>query len=54
MYIWLWCKRQKERGHWYALHVVGRIILRWISEKWYGAVGTGLISLTIGKSGGFF
>jgi hypothetical protein len=33
MHIGLWCERQKERGHWNALNVGGRIILRLILDK---------------------
>ena len=36
-----WLGNLKERDHWGAPNVDGRIIVRWIFRKWEGVVGTG-------------
>ena len=41
-----------KRDHWGDQEVDGRIILRWISRKWEGVVGTGWSWLRIGTGGG--
>jgi hypothetical protein len=43
MHIVFWWKSQKERDHYEDLEVGGRIILKWILEKYDGVVSTGLI-----------
>jgi hypothetical protein len=45
---------QKEREDLKELDVDGRIMLRWILEKVYGVVWTGLIWLRIGKVAGSY
>ena len=47
-----WWGNVRERDHWGDPDVDGRIILRWISRKWEGVVGTGWSSLRIGTDGG--
>jgi hypothetical protein len=47
-----WWKSQKERDHQEDLDVGGSVILRWILEKQYGILWTGLIWLGIRTSGG--
>jgi hypothetical protein len=42
----------RERDHWGDPDVDGRIILRGISRKWEGVVGTGWSGLGIGTGGG--
>ena len=41
-----------EGNHWVDQDLDGRIILRWISRKWEGVVGTGWSWLRIGTGGG--
>ena len=43
VYTGLWWGNLKERDHLEGLGVDGRIILRWIYRKWFGATWTGLI-----------
>jgi hypothetical protein len=48
MHIGFWWVSQKEGDQYTDLDVGGRIILRWILEKYDGVVWTGLIWLRIG------
>jgi hypothetical protein len=52
MHIGYWRESQKERDHEEEEDVSGWIILKWVLERWDGAVWTGLICLRIGTSGG--
>ena len=45
---YIWWGNLRERDHWGAQEVDGRIILRWILRKWGGVVGTGWSWLRIG------
>jgi hypothetical protein len=45
-------KPEGERDHKEDFHVGGRVILRWILEKYDGVVWAGLMWLSIGTSGG--
>jgi hypothetical protein len=47
-----WWENQKVRHHQEDLEIGGRIILKWIVEKYDGVVWTGLIWHMIGTSGG--
>jgi len=47
-----WWGNLRERDHWGDPDANGRIILRWISRKWEGFVGTGWSWLRIGTGGG--
>jgi hypothetical protein len=49
--IGFWWERKKERYNYEDLDVGGRIILRWIVEKYDGVVWTGFIWLGIRTSG---
>jgi hypothetical protein len=52
MHMGYWWESLKERDHYEDLGVRGRIILRWILERWDGVVWTGMIWLRIGTGGG--
>jgi hypothetical protein len=53
MHIGIWWERFNEIHHFEDVDVDGRIILRWILEKYNGVVWTGgFICLKIGTSGG--
>jgi hypothetical protein len=47
-----WSGDLRKRDHLEDLDVDGRIILKWIFNKWDGEVRTGLIWLRIGAGGG--
>jgi hypothetical protein len=47
-----WLGSLRERDHWGALNIDGRIILRGIFRKWEGVVGTGWSGLRLGTGGG--
>ena len=47
-----WWGNLREKDHWGDPDADGRIILRWISRKWEGVVGTGWSWLRIGTGGG--
>ena len=47
-----WWGSLRERDHWGDQDVDGRIILKWISRKLKGVVGTGWSWLGIGTGGG--
>jgi len=51
-YTGFWGGNLRERYHWGETDADGRIILRWIFEKWEGVVGTGWSWLRIGTVGG--
>ena len=44
--------KPEGKNHWRDPDVDGRIILKWISRKWEGVVGTGWSWLRIGTGGG--
>jgi hypothetical protein len=52
MHIGDWWESQNERDHYVDLNVGGKIILRWILERYDGVVWTGLNWLGVGTSGG--
>jgi hypothetical protein len=43
MHKGFWWENQKERAHNENPEVNGRMVLRWIVERWDGVVWTGLI-----------
>jgi hypothetical protein len=45
------CESQKELDQWEDLDVDGRIVLKWIMEKYDGVVWTRFIWLRIGVNG---
>jgi hypothetical protein len=45
-------KPEGERDHYEDLDVGGRIILKWVYERWNGMVYIGLMLFRIGTSGG--
>jgi hypothetical protein len=47
-----WWGNLREGNHWGDTDVHGMIILKWISRKWEGVVGTGWSWLRIGTGGG--
>jgi hypothetical protein len=47
MHTGFWLEIQKERHHYEDLDVCGKIILRWILERYDGVVWTGCIWLRI-------
>jgi len=47
-----WWGNLRERDHWEDPGIDGRIILRWIFEKWDVGVWIGSIWLRIGTGGG--
>jgi hypothetical protein len=51
MHTGIWWANQKERDHWKDLDVGGRVILKWIIDKYDGLVWTGSIWLRIGTNG---
>jgi hypothetical protein len=51
MHIGLWWENQKEGDHQEELDVGGRVIPRWVLEKYDKVVWTGFIWLGIGTSG---
>jgi hypothetical protein len=46
-----WCGNLRERAHMEDLGIDGRIILKWVFEKWNGRAWTGSIWLRIGTGG---
>jgi hypothetical protein len=51
MHIRYWWENQKERDHWEDVDVGGKMIVKWILEKYDRVEWTGLIWLRIGTSG---
>ena len=51
IYIWLWWGNLRERNYVEDQGIGGRIILKWIYEKWDGT-WTGLIWFRLGRAGG--
>jgi hypothetical protein len=43
MHTGFWCESQKELDQWEEVDVDGRIVLKWILEKYDGVVRTGFI-----------
>jgi hypothetical protein len=52
MYIKFRWVSQKERDQWEGSDLIGKIILKWILDKYDGVVWTGLTWLRIGTSCG--
>jgi hypothetical protein len=50
--MWFLWESHKHSDHQEELDICGRIILRWISEKYAGVISTGFIWLRIGTCGG--
>jgi hypothetical protein len=51
MHIGFWWESQKERDCYENLDLGGRLIFKWILERWDRVVWTGLIRLRIGTCG---
>jgi hypothetical protein len=45
MHIGYWWESQKVKDHYEDIYVGGRVILKWILERWDGVVWTGFIEL---------
>ena len=51
VHIGFWWGNLRERVHWEASGIDGRIILEWIFRKWDGEAWTGLILFQIRTDG---
>jgi hypothetical protein len=51
MHIGFWWEDQKERNHKEDLDIRGRIILKWVLEKWDEVIWTGLMWVRVETSG---